>query len=157
MNSPKPLNKLLFGSSKEIKSLLDRASYLNELTCYLRTILPETVAPHCQIANIKMNRSGINLVLITDSPVWSTKIRFYIPAILSHMKKHKELQQLNSIRIKTRPREYHNTEEEQIRVVQMSDKSAQLIAQAANSTQDETLKAALKRLSNRGANNSGKH
>ncbi len=156
MNSPKPLNKLLFGSSTEIKSLLDRASYLNELTCYLCTILPANVAPHCQIANIKMNRSGINLVLITDSPAWSTKIRFYIPAILSHMKKHKELQQLNSIRIKTRPREYR-TEEEQIRVVQMSDKSAQLIAQAANSTQDETLKAALKRLSNRGANNSGKH
>jgi len=27
MKSPKPINKLLFGSSKEIKGLLDRASY----------------------------------------------------------------------------------------------------------------------------------
>ncbi len=156
MKPPKPINKLLFGSSKKIKSLLDRAGYLNELTRYLRTILPETIAPHCQVANIKMDRSGMNLVLITDSPVWSTKIRFYIPTILAHMKQHQELQQLRSVRIKTRPREYR-IEEEQIRVVQMSDESAHLIAQAANSTQDENLKAALKRLSNRRSSNPEKH
>lgn len=149
MKSPKSINKLLFGPSKEIKGLLDRASYLNELTYYLRTILPETVAPHCQVANIKMDRNSMNLVLITDSPVWSTKIRFHIPVILAHMKKHRELQQLNSIRIKTRPREYR-IEEEQIRVIHMSDESAHLIAQAARSTQDKTLKAALKRLSRHG-------
>ncbi len=154
MKSPKPINKLLFGSSKEIKGLLDRASFLNQLTYYLRTILPETVAPHCQVANIKMVRNNMNLVLITDSPAWSTKVRFYLPTILAHMKKRPELQQLNSVRFKTRPREYH-VEDEQIRVVHMSNESAHLIAQAANSTQDKTLKAALKRLSNRGRNSLG--
>ena len=154
MKSPTPINKLLFGPSKEIKGLLDRASYLNELTYYLRTILPKTVAPHCQVANIKMNRSGMNLVLITDSPAWSTKVRFYLPTILAHMKKHQELQQLSSVRIKTRPREHH-VEDEQARVAHMSSESASLIAQAANSTQYETLKAALKRLSNRGRSDLG--
>ncbi len=91
----------------------------------------------------------MNLVLITDSPAWSTKVRFYVPAILAHMQKHKALRQLTSVRIKTRPQVYH-IEEEEIRVVQMSNDSAHLIAQAASSTQDEPLKAALKRLSNRG-------
>ncbi len=152
MNSPKSINRLLFSPSKEIKGLLDRANYLNGLTHYLRSVLPKTVAPHCQVANIKMHNNSMTLVLITDSPAWSTRLRLHIPSILTHMQKHPKLKQLASIRIKTRPPEYHYSAEENIRLIPMSDSSAHIIEQAANSTQDKKLQNALLRLSRHGKN-----
>ena len=111
------------------------------LLAVVRGELPKPLGEHCLSAVL----DGATLALSTDSPVWSAKLRFHTPRLLSQLRKAHP--GIANIRIRvagnrlaratpTRrpPRGGH------------SDLAASIVARAASDTSDSTLRQALQRL-----------
>jgi len=110
------------------------------LTRTLQEHLPEPLNRHCTVANIQND----SLVLLTDSPVWSSRLRFHAPALLRELERRHAMH-LTKVLIRISP-------PEQARPVavshkpQMSATTAGLLRQVAASLSDPALGAALYRL-----------
>ena len=57
-----------------------RADALGELDHHLARCLPAECRPHCRVAGVE----GNTLILITDSPVWRSRIHFLAPEIIRY-------------------------------------------------------------------------
>lgn len=136
---------------------LIQARKLREFEKLLKNVIPVECRDHVQVANIRQNI----LMLITDSPVWTTRLRQLSPQILQHIHENSSKlfdcaiqnasskpQMIHHIQIRTR---YHtaNTYEqqpassEQRETPGISKKTADLLTQSANSIDDLKLKTAL--------------
>jgi hypothetical protein len=123
-----------------------QAKKLAKYTSLLRNILPMECHNHVQVANIRDQ----NLMLITDSPVWTTRLRQLSPQILQSICSNtaESEQIIHHIQISTR---YHssNGSEQQIlnkknrHKLQISDKTAMMLSQSADSIEHPQLKSAL--------------
>ena len=94
-------------------------------------------------------------MLITDSPVWTTRLRQLSPQILDFIRKNTkktdELHSIHHIQISTR---YHSTADGPAKsstnkkhsLPSISDKTSELLLQSANSIDDPKLKNALLRI-----------
>ncbi len=131
---------LISGTAGGCAALLQQSQRLLLLTCTLQEHLPEPLNRHCTVANINND----SLVLLTDSPVWSSRLRFHAPAILRELERRHALR-LGKILIKISP-------PEQSRPVAVSHKpsmsatTAGLLRQVASTLDDSALGAALRRL-----------
>ncbi len=102
--------------------------------------LPEPLNRHCTVANIHHD----SLILLTDSPVWSSRLRFHAPALLRELERRHALH-LTKVLVKISP-------PEQVRPVAVSQKpsmsasTAGLLRQVASTLDDPALGAALRRL-----------
>ena len=127
---------------------LYQAKKLSQYKHLLDNILPIECRNHVQVANIR-NQS---LMLITDSPVWTTRLRQLSPQILDFIHKNAEnsgkAQIIHHIQISTR---YHTSSDSQPqsttnkkrRLLQISHKTAELLSQSAMSISHPQLKKAL--------------
>lgn len=138
-----------------------QAKKLSEFTHLLHKILPVECRNHVEVANIRQKI----LVLITDSPVWTTRLRQLSPRILQYIHDNsakfdaciKEGSAdcssngapiIHHIQISTR---YHTKKADEQRsssskhrhTPQISKKTAELLSQSANSIDDPKLKKAL--------------
>lgn len=143
-----------------------QAKKLAKYTRLLREILPADCFEHVQVANIRDQ----NLILITDSPVWTTRLRQLSPQILQHV--HKSAQKHNAsgnqtaiihhVQIRTR---YQTSNEEKQQSLSkrhhplppISDNTAELLSQSASSINDPQLKTALLKLAGNLARRNTKH
>jgi hypothetical protein len=66
---------------------------LDQYTQLLRNILPVECYSHVKVANIRRQM----LMLITDSPVWTTRIRQLAPQILSYVNENRPSEMTPSI------------------------------------------------------------
>jgi hypothetical protein len=64
--------------------LWSHAQLLAELTKHLNKALPSSISGHCVVANLR----NTELVIGTDSPVWTARLRYYTPQILKHFATH---------------------------------------------------------------------
>ena len=130
----KSISKLL--QSKLVK----QATKLDKLEHLLHACLPDNCRQHVRIAGIKNS----DLVLMVDSPVWSSRIRLYSNHILD-MLKQQNLAGVQHIRIRLSQAEPAQPE----RVFekrQLDADSSRLIEQTADSIDDPELKQALHKL-----------
>lgn len=141
-----PLTTLLNNESSGLSRLLQRARQLQQLTDTLSAILPQAVYGHCHVGNV----SGDTLVLITDSPAWSTRLRFHAPAILEHLKETHGLA-LHRVRIRVHPSERPRQIKRAARNPTLGPESAALLRQTAQGISDPGLKQALLRLARHGS------
>lgn len=58
--------------------LVERAMQLHALDRQLRQSLPEPLAPHVKLGNLRDDR----LVFLVDAPVWSARLRLYADILL---------------------------------------------------------------------------
>lgn len=133
----------------------DFVAQARKLTFYtglLREVLPVECIDHVQVANVRDQ----NLMLITDSPVWTTRLRQLSPQILQHIREHspKYSNQSDSnavihhVQISTR---YQSSSEEAAASAaskhrqppSVSNKTAEILKQSADSISDPRLKKAL--------------
>lgn len=126
-----------------LAQIFEKARYLSDLnTRLLRHIEPE-LAAHCQIANFA---KGV-LHIEVDSANWGTKLRYQVPDLLKVFRSEEQMH--NLINIKT----YINPPSAKPRtlpsVAPLSAEAKIAISAAAESTTDEKLKAALRRLASR--------
>jgi len=104
----------------------------------VRNQLPAPLDQHCLHARI----SGKQLIIHTDSPVWNARLRFHGPQLIRAIQQQAPNVQKLKINIHidsaSRPVDH--------RRARLSQRSASLILDAANSVDDPDLQAALRRL-----------
>ncbi len=104
----------------------------------IRNILPAPLNEHCLHARI----DGDRLVLHTDSPAWSTALRFHAPRIITALKSQAPNLKKVDVRILI---------EQEVRPAtgrrgSLPNKTAALIRELADGLEDEALRAAFQRL-----------
>lgn len=131
-------------NSRLDNSLRKRARELGMLTSLLRGELPPELDGHYHVANIRDR----TVVIMTDSPVWTTRLRQLGPRILTVLqdsgRKH-----LLHVRVLCRPTQ--TTDHARPAPVKkppktISQQSGRLIHQAASCIEDDGLRQALLRL-----------
>ena len=133
-------------NSKLDGSLKKRAQELERLTSLLRSELPPEIDGHYHVANIRDR----TLVIMTDSPVWTTRLRQLGPTILTILQNSGRNDFLHirvfcrpSQTVDNKPRQPVNQQQKLI-----SQQSSELIHQAASYIEDDGLRDALLRLAN---------
>ena len=130
-----------------------QAQKLAEYTRILHKILPIECRNHVKVANIRQQ----NLILITDSPVWTTRIRQLSPQILEFLRQNETslspaggAKIIHHVQVTTR---YQSTADNNQQLPAksaskraISEKTATLLSQSANSMKDQRLKDALLRV-----------
>jgi len=137
-----------------------QAKKLAQYTQLLQQVLPIECRNHVEVANIRNQ----NLMLITDSPVWTTRLRQLNPQILQFIRENSpntgtgdnKMQIIHHIQISTRynavktnhvgSHQQQVSSEKKNRQPHISEKSAALLSQSANSIDHQALKTALLRV-----------
>ncbi|WP_456372829.1 DUF721 domain-containing protein [Thiolapillus sp.] len=124
--------------STQLSHLLRMLKKQQALLEQVRKILPAPLDEHCLHARIKADR----LILHTDSPAWSTSLRFHAPRMLSEIKSLAPNLKKVDIRIivqqQLRPAKTSGSS--------LSRQTARLIRDLADDMEDPDLRAAFKRL-----------
>jgi hypothetical protein len=125
-------------------SLIKRARELGRLTSLIRSELPPECDGHYHVANIRDR----TLVIITDSPVWTTRLRQLGPRILDILQNsgRKNLLHIQVYSRPAQPRLTRAAETTKPAPRQLSPQSSRLLNQAASFIEDEGLRDALLKL-----------
>jgi len=124
---------------------------LSRYSQLLHNFLPIEYRNHVAVANIRDQ----NLILITDSPVWTTRLRQLSPNILQFIAENSpnadNTQTIHHVQISTRyqvssVQPQQSSSRKQRPHPQISDKTAELLMQSASSISDQRLKSALEKI-----------
>jgi len=144
---------------------MDQAKMLAEFTALLQQVIPVECRNHVKVANFRDQ----NLMLMTDSPVWTTKLRQLSPQILHHVRENSlkishcgnKPPTIHHIQIHTR---YITADDNQRQkanlkkpVPRISKKTAELLLTSANSINSEQLKTALLKMASQNNQHSSTH
>jgi len=132
-----------------MKNLSDNLSYrirqkaleLHQLSQAIKASLPTDCHSHIEVAGIRDNQ----LVILTDSPVWQTRLRMYSQSMLEALQQYTGTK-LTSVKLRLAPAK-RLIEEPEPPARNLSQDSASIIQQTARCIQDPDLQAALQRLS----------
>lgn len=126
-------------------SLVSKSDELERLTSLLSGELPRETGGHYHVAGIHDS----TLVIITDSPVWTTRLRQLGPAIINILAEQAE-KSIQHVRIISRRGAIKSPYQANPIVDRvLSEESGQLLSQTAEYIQDNELKNALLKLSGR--------
>ena len=120
-----------------------KALELKRLNHAVKISLPLDCHDHLEIADIRDNQ----LIILTDSPVWQTRLRMYSHTILEALHQHAGVK-LNRVTLRLSPKKRVIPEKPPI-FRTLSEKNANLIQQTANCINDPDLQAALLNLARR--------
>jgi len=118
-----------------------KALELSRLSRAVKISLPTDCHEHMEIADIRDKQ----LIILTDSPVWQTRLRMYSQTILEALHQHAGIK-LNRVTLRLSPKK-RVIEEKPAVYRTLSENNAKLIEQTANCVSDPNLQAALLRLS----------
>ncbi len=120
--------------------LLERARKLQRLEQAVLGLLPENVAAHCKVMNLKNEI----LVLSAPSSAWAARLRFAGPELIKQLKSQFALN-LRTIQIHIQPEtvEIQSIRQQQLK---LSLASGTLLAQTAQTVKHPALREALYRL-----------
>ncbi|NOY72570.1 MAG: DUF721 domain-containing protein [Gammaproteobacteria bacterium] len=144
-SKPKHISFLLKKKSFATRELVQHSVKLLQLEQLVHDSLPNNLAQHCRMANYREN----NLILHVDSALWSSKLRFHIPAMKYDLKVHPEFVQLKNITIKTKPN-YNRHETLTRQKASMTRSTADSLNNLADYVTSESLATALRKLSRHG-------
>lgn len=137
---PEPLAKLLPTRDRKFGALIERGRLLRQLSESVRDCLPLACAEHCAVANYHDGQ----LVLATESPAWSARLRFHARDVTRLLKDRHGLR-VRQVRVVVSPAAVSPTPKRGARR-DLSHKSAELLQQAAAGIEDPALRGALLRL-----------
>ena len=129
-------------------NFVKQARILDGFIPFIRSVLPPEFHDHVKVANIRNN----SLILVTDSPVWTTRLRQLSSHILQALKDNSsnlpKTQIIHHIQIQTR---YHAGGSPPPKRIakhrpKLSRNTAERLSQSAESIDDPELKEALSRL-----------
>lgn len=126
-------------------AILGQVRKLESMTMQLRTELPPECDNHYHVAAIHDS----TLVIVTDSPVWTTRLRQLSPLILLTLN-NKAHQNLQHVRIISRHGPVVSTYEPALVKHELSQQSSQHISQTAAYIKDKPLKDALLKIARHG-------
>lgn len=138
------IHQFLHEDNKTLGALFKRLQQLKIWNAALRESLgPDAlVANHCQIVNLKDNQ----LIVIADSPLWLTRIRFFIPQLLPKLRTYPDLQSIKAMCCKVHPSYQPHSERKKRAPQKISAEAKSKMDEIANKLSDPKLNAALKKL-----------
>lgn len=142
MNRPRLLDKFLNSSDSELEALVTHAQQLRRLQGLFRQAVSEKLAKNCQVANYQNQQ----LTLSCQSAAWATRVNMEAPQLIAQLRQTEPFQQLVKVRVITRPQSQPIEKKENFEDIPMSDASAAVISDMADSMNDPALSAALRRL-----------
>lgn len=78
----RPLTTLLRNVSQSQQQLMHKAQRLLHMQTQLHKLLPDDLAPHVQVANLR----GDRLVLTADSSTWASRLRYQSVDLLAQLR-----------------------------------------------------------------------
>ena len=124
-----------------IAALLDAVAHQRELLTAVRARLPEPLDAHCLHASV----DGPVLILITDSPAWGSRLRFFAPELQTSLAPSHG--PIKSCRVRIQPqRVSRHTEEKPQRRARLSARTRRHLTAAADGVEDPVIADALRRL-----------
>lgn len=129
---------------KHLASLIRRAQTLARLSADIRANLPEDLAEHAALANVR----GTVLVMQVDSPGWASRLRFHQSALL-HFLLEKHKLPVKSLEIKVNNAQRRTGADKRRNRPRMPTQAARQLKSTADHIKDATLSAALARLASR--------
>ena len=142
-NSPKSVQSLMSLGDGTLSRLCTQANELSRANRLLTNLLPAPLSLHVQACAIH----GDTLVLQTDSPVWSTRLRLEQQRLLAGIRALDNLSFINKMRVTVAVPATPG--QQQQRTLRLSATAAKTLAQCAETQTDPALRAALIRLSRR--------
>jgi len=141
--NPIQIAKLLTIHNKQVNTIVSEARRLNEIKIIISQSLDQQVADHIEVAKA---RSGV-LTLITDSPVWATRIRYTQSEIINSLKNYAVTKNIHSLSVKVQPIEFsHQQKKHKRKTLSISHESARRMLDTIDSISDPQLKLALIRI-----------
>jgi len=128
------------------------AQKLSDYTLLLEKVLPPECMNHFNVANIH-NKT---IVIVADSPVWTTRLRQLGPMILEAMSAQSS-EALHHVKIITRHGPKVDKHDPPVTKRQLSVEAGQIIEQTASYLNDEQLSDALLKLSRHRSNDNNKN
>jgi hypothetical protein len=135
------VRELVWRSASPLQSLLRQAQHLERADHLLREHLGEPLSRHCRLANVTRHR----VVLHADSPVWSLRLRYRTPDILSVLRQHLRQPDLREVKVRVQP-QAPQPAAPQSAPPQLSPRTAVLLRSVAEGIQTPRLREALLRL-----------
>ncbi len=146
MKSPaRSVRSLLSGDRGPLQRLVGHGHRLERVSALLPDLLPAPLNRHCRVANIS---DGI-LVIHTDAPIWTTRLRFHNPRLLADLRERLGAGALREIRLRTAPEPSAPVRRAELRTAILPDAAAAHLRAAAASIADPALRDALLRLAAR--------
>jgi hypothetical protein len=143
MSDPRSARGILTDPDGAITTLAQRCKTLQALTDVARDALPQTAADHCRVANVSATRA----VLHTDSPVWSTVLRFHTPHLLAALQRHPAACRVSNIQLRVKPT-VRAAAPHTAQRTRPSRGTAQLLRTFADTCEHDALQSALRSLAN---------
>ena len=127
------------------KKIQFKAKLLEKWTRLIKASLPVSCQDHVNVSDVR----DFQLILITDSPAWSARLRLYSKNMIQILEEHTDIK-VNRVRIKlSQPK--HLAQKPAIKTRYLNKSSARLIQQTAESINDPDLQQALKNLAKKTA------
>ena len=104
MSAPVDVHKVLISSGR-LAEITARCQSQQALEGLLHNHLPAPLVTHCRVANLDQQ----TLYLHADTPVWASQLRLHSRRLLADLKRHKGLEHLTQIEIRTIPAPCHAT------------------------------------------------
>lgn len=142
-NSPVTVQSLLSLRDGTLASLCAQARELSRVNRLLTALLPAPLAQHARACAVH----GDTLVLQTDSPVWSTRLRHEQQRLLQEIHALDGFTGISKMRVTVAVPAM--SREQRNRTLRLSAAAAETLAQCAESQTDPALRASLTRLSRR--------
>ncbi len=141
-SSQQAITHVLQQDSKLLNTLLAKIQQLNSLQQLLSDALDVKLAKHCQVANLENG----SLIVLTDSAIWATQLRFQTGDLLAKLRQHPLLYHLKNISCITRPARVMPIQPVAIPMRLLSLHTSELIKNAANTIQHSKLKKAMNKI-----------
>lgn len=125
-------------------SIVRRAHELLRLEDEVGALMAPTMRPHCRVAGC---RDG-QMILMTESPAWATRLRYQVPALLAGLRRRAPALELREILVKVSPFA-PPVEVGKTPRPTMSDGVAALLQDVADGIDDSRLRTSLLRLAGR--------
>lgn len=138
-SKPRPIRDLLEHSAT-VGALMRDLRQQQQLLATVRALLPANQASHCLDARL---HRGV-LTLFADSPVWTNKLRFTTPRLLSEVRRAHP--GVASIAVRTFPRRQFQGPKRHRRKAVPSKRAAALVEDGALAVVSPSLRSALMRL-----------
>jgi len=142
-HQPKTIYSLL-GNNSTLAKLQRHSQQLQQLSETVRSCLPESSARYLQACSL----NGPQLTLYARSPAQATSLRLASSNLLQTLRQEHHLVQLSSIRIRITI-ERHQTRASPIQTSPLTENTAKLVSELAETSIDPAIRDILRRLSKR--------
>lgn len=139
---PEPVNSV-YQHNDVLKKLRQRCQLLEQLNHLFQRSLPAQFSAHCRLVNIDNG----TLIIHTDNASYASLIRFQAPALCKTLSNELNMT-IHSMQVKVRPA-YQLDTKQTTNSFTLSESSASLLQQTADSMENSSLKTALEKLAKR--------